>query len=139
MIYSTLPVIVVEKVSFVCRTRLLRACEIRSQYVSFASPRSLKLSLSHSIVLRMLLRISSGFTGFLSTPNGQNLTRLYHFYTFTYIPRIMIIVYEIIYFWQTQKRTMHSWHVNLNTSELLPDHGDAGAAIDRGRCEFIWL
>ena len=43
----------------------------------------------------------SGFTGFLSTPNGRNLTRLQHFFTFTYIPQIMITVYEITYFWQT--------------------------------------
>ena len=43
----------------------------------------------------------SGVTGFLSTPNGKNLKRLYRLFTSTYIPRIMITVYEIIYFWQT--------------------------------------
>ena len=60
----------------------------------------------------------SGFTGFLSSkPNGQNLTRLSHFFTFTYIPRITAItVYEIIYFWQTLKRTKHSRQMKLNTS-----------------------
>ena len=34
----------------------------------------------------------------------------------------MIIVYEIIYFWQAWKRTKHSWQAKLNTSKLLPDH-----------------
>ena len=48
----------VEKVSLICRIKLLRACDIRSQCDSFSPPRSLNLVLSHSIVFHMLLRIS---------------------------------------------------------------------------------
>ena len=50
---------------------ILRACEIRSQGVSFAPPRSLKLSLSHSIVFHMVLRISLALPVFLVHPTAK--------------------------------------------------------------------
>ena len=50
---------------------ILRACEVRSQSVSFALPRSVKLSLSHSIVLHMVLRISLVLPVFLLHPTAK--------------------------------------------------------------------
>ena len=47
---------------------ILRACEIRSQFVSFVPPRSLKLSLSHSILFHMVLSISLVLAVFLVHP-----------------------------------------------------------------------
>ena len=51
---------------------ILRACEIRSQCVSFAPPR-LKLSLSHSILFHILLRISLVLSIFLVHPTAKIL------------------------------------------------------------------
>ena len=65
----------VEKVSLVCKTKLLRACEIRSHNL-FRSAEIIEVisfalhSVSH------VLENFSGFNDFLSTPNGRNLTRL---------------------------------------------------------------
>ena len=50
---------------------IFRACEIRSQCVSFVPPRSLKLSLSHSIVFHMVLRISLVLPVFLVHPMAK--------------------------------------------------------------------
>ena len=53
------------------QNKLLRACEIRSQCVSFALLRSLKLSLSHSIVFYMLLRTSLVLPVFVVHPTAK--------------------------------------------------------------------
>ena len=76
MINLRLPVIVCGKsVTRLQNKTILRACEIRSQCVSFVPPISLKLSLALHSVLHGFENFS-GFNGFFSTPNGQNLTRL---------------------------------------------------------------
>ena len=75
MNHLRLPVIVCEKsVTRLQNKTILRACEVRPQCVSFAPPRSLKLSLSPSIVFHMVLRISLVLPVFFTTLNEQ--TRL---------------------------------------------------------------
>ena len=51
------------------------------------------MCLFHSAEITDVLKNFSGFTGFINTPNGQNFTRIYHFFTFIYIPGIMITLY----------------------------------------------
>ena len=59
MMNGRLPVIVCGKrVTYLQNKTILRACEVHSQCVSFALPRSLKLSLEHALVLQIVLRIS---------------------------------------------------------------------------------
>ena len=72
MITVRLPVIVCGKsVTRLQNKTILRACEIHSQCVSFALPRSLKLSLSHSIVFHMVLRVSLVLPVFLLHPTTK--------------------------------------------------------------------
>ena len=73
------------KILLVCRTRLLRACEIRSQCVSFAQSRSLELSLSYSIVFHTLSRVSLVLPVFFSTINGHfdETLALLHLYLYS--------------------------------------------------------
>ena len=72
MINGRLPVIVCGKrVTRLQNKTILRACEVRSQCVSFALPRSLKLSLSHSLVLHIVLRISLVLPVFLLHPTAK--------------------------------------------------------------------
>ena len=60
-----------KKVSLIRRKKLLRACKIRPQFVSFAPMRSLKLSLSHSIVFHMLVTIFLVLPVFLVHPTAK--------------------------------------------------------------------
>ena len=72
MINGMLPVIVWGKrVTRLQNKTILRACEVRSQCISFALPRSLKLSLSHSLVLHIVLRISLVLPVFLLHPTAK--------------------------------------------------------------------
>ena len=72
MITLRLPVIVCGKSGSRLQNKtILRVCEIRSQCVTFAPPRSLKLSLSQSIVFHMVLRISLVLPVFLLHPTAK--------------------------------------------------------------------
>ena len=72
MINGRLPVIVCGKrVTHLQNKSILRACEIRSQCVSFALPRSLKLFFLHSLVLHIVLRISLVLPVFLLHPTAK--------------------------------------------------------------------
>ena len=123
MINGRLPVIVCGKrVTHLQNKTILRACEVRSQCVSFALPRSLKLSLSHSLVLHIVLRISLVLPVFLLHPTAK-IWRDFSTSSPLLISHKLRLSYTKLYiFLQTYKRTKHSWQAKLNTSELLPDH-----------------